>query len=452
MKKQYLISLVISAFVSHAAAQSALNVLQNGKVASAEEVNQNFALLENLMLDNKEMIAALESKEDQLVEVNCDANGGAALQTAISENQNPARLLRINAQGTCDPIEISQGVVRINGVGGSPLKIVKSASSSATDSAVSVTSTTDIATLVNVQVDAVGLPRGIAVRGSSLFAASIGVSGASSENVSVTEHGLIAFTSINSIGGDTEQALGLFVTQGTVTVLDGRPFGIPLTPSGKLTVKSAGTVARTLNAYLAFNQDDTLVEFSGTEFELEGSSHLRMKNGNINVSDGFYIREASSMNVFPPTDSLVSINGYFQVNGASSVDLDLDESPGGRITHTGDLSLQLNSQITVNGDPNDPTAVQIGLPFEGQAEPSTIEVLFGGALGIVNGRTPANIEMVMGQVLVDSEAVLTNGTSSLLPGYDSTVLFLEASPNTQVTCTTGSRAWVFGSNTSLCSP
>ena len=451
MRTRHLIPLLMGAFALHVSAQNALTVFQNGKVASAEEVNQNFALLETLMLDNKEMIAALESREDQLVEVNCDANGAEALQTAINENQNPARLLQIDAQGTCSPIEISQGIVRINGVGARPLNITNSASGGTVDAAVSITSTADIATLVNVQINADGLPRGIAVRGGRLFAASIGVSGASAENISVTEHGSIAFTSINSVGSETEGALGLLVIQGTVTVLDGRTYGIPFSPSGKLTVKSAGTAARTLNAYLAFNQDDTLVEFSGTEFELEGSSHLRMKNGEINVSDGFYIREASSMNVFPPTGSLVSINGYFQINGASSVDFDLDEAPAGRITHTGDLSLQLNSQLVVNGDPNDPTAAQIGLPFDGQTEPSIIEVVFGGALGIVNGQTPANIEMVMSQILIDSEAVLTRGVTSLMPAYDSTVLFFEASPNAQVTCTTGSSAWVFGSTASLCS-
>lgn len=358
--------------------QGNITTFSNGTPALAGDVNGNFDELIAQINDHANELASVGSfltLGSETVDVDCDANGGAALQNAIDEARNTTSTLTVNATGTCNGIFVNRRDVIINGsnltirgANGGQALVTQRAN-------VNLVNTGAPGTFV---LDGNGSFRTVGVVGNSIVQLNdVTVTGATSVQIAVFEYSRLSFIGTCVVGQGGDGTTGLQVEQG-VALLVG--FSDVAT---ELTINSSGTA---------------LLLQSGTYLSLDFGSVSPKLNitgaSSVDVVRGAVARFGVSTIVGPMTvgqSAAVLVEGFqfaaqeswshtgdLQISDSSSVIFAFDGlSTDISVTHVGNINVTGSSSLGIFG----PAASSFSIAG---GDGSSLDMLGYATLGVAN--------------------------------------------------------------------
>lgn len=429
-------------------AQSDLIEFQDGGVASAQDVNANFQTLADQIGTLTEDLDNATSKLQLQMSVNCDEAGRSALQDAIYNHGTLNRQLRLDAAGACGPLSIPNGYnVQVLGTGNLSFSYIE-ADGPKPAYIVFVGPDSTVA-LVGATIDATGVDGGLRNRNGQLYIAITTISNAVLSGIE-TLAGVTEVFGPVGFGDDDDSSVSVTVGfNGVFYIQNVGIFGVPTT----VTLKSTDTVLRVqAGATFTIAEVGTELFASGAEIEVDTGGWVQLdRDTTFQLSSKLKVANGAFLSVSAEADQLVSISGDLQVLSAS-VDFDFDESPGGSLVHRGNVSIELNGNLSINGDPLDPALVKVAVT-DG-VEPvtnTTVSVIGHSNLGVVSAELHHTLMQTATSTLyIDSEASLIGGLDALSADFGSTVLFLNSEPSVPVLRQRGGTVWDMINGNSHC--
>ncbi len=396
----------------------------DGQPALAGEVNGNFQELITQIDDNDGRITNIEGFAGSIlttgtsdVAVDCDIDGGGALQSAIDVASNHTSTLNITANGACDgPINISNraqvfisggGTTTITGDGtsGTTFNIAKSG-----------------VTLLGLTIDGNGDTDGLAVTNGAL-AVIIGVTvdGATRRQVTAGGSAQIVFGGANTVGSNADGATGLDLQSAEAYLVSATNITV-----GNLAINSSGLGMSLENSLFKALElvpgTTTLTIPNATEIAFEKNSVGVLSQSAIVVSDRFSVRDNSTVTVenFDAAQTF-SINGKLLLDRGGIFRFDLEPAPSDVVAvHTGDLEIGLNSVFEA---------------FGSDGNPGTLGVAVGGAVQVAVNSTFLSNSATIGatsftslnaSVIFADNTSFSAGQPVIISNYDGTVFDVDS--------------------------
>jgi hypothetical protein len=297
--------------------------------------------------------------------------------------------------------------------------------------------------LVGANIDATGVSWGIRNRDAQLFVGLTNVANASLINFE-TLAGVSQVFGPLDIGDDDDFAISAGVGVGGVIYL--QKLGFFGTTPTVMTLKSSDKVMDIHSGgTIGIVEDGTALDITGGDIVVSKSGSFRLnQNANLSLSGRLKVTKTGLLEISAREGQLISINADVEISESGIAELDLEESPGGTIMHTGNIYVAVGGTLSIKGDPNDPALVSIANNNEASAPAvaSRIEVTANSKLNItksqVNGLTNVSMNST---AIIDHEASLVNGPSSLTTDTQGAVLFVDGAPSTPIDCGRDGKAW-----------
>lgn len=356
----FTITLIFSPLLALASNLSVPNTFVNGSPADADEVNANFTAVETAVNDNDARIAALEPA--LIPPVDCDADGpdpdsdsspgesGSALQDAL-DAAPLAGTFSVVFDGTCDPVTVTRSWTNILGTT-KATSIIQGTTGFPTIQINNATRVVVGTATINGG-DADNPVVNIQEAGVNFF--DVAIDGQTTNETGVLVQHNSSFSLLNStITGANDDQLGVFASS-SAALLDNNQITAPngteavgaiVGISSALISKGTGNVidgtsgdgiALEIETSSSFDQFGDGITFNGDIEVLEGSSFL-MEAGSITGNLNAVQNGSISIERDEPTDPLISVTGNVNINNNSAITLD-------GVDLTGNVSLNTLSNI-----------------------------------------------------------------------------------------------------------
>lgn len=367
--------------------QAALITFQEGKVARAADVNANFSQLENELVVLGESVATLTKPDDLSLSVDCTTQGAQALGEVIAKHQNSPRSLNVVAAGRCGPFEVKKQRVTVQIAEGTTPLVIESRDTST----ISVTDGGRL-TLINAEIDSKGLGPAINASDNSSVIMAFNRIASETGGLSLDRGSIAAFIGPNTI---TSVGAGLTLnqSQGMVTTIPNLPPATCLTGSSVscLIIDSPKALDLNHGSSLVVDQPRTSINFQTTEIEMEHSSHLALRAGEISASL-VIARFNSTISAAGATDEHFQLNADVELQSGSLMDLDYDDM--GSFAGMPNIEVQLGATLNVNGlgvaSPEGMTGQNVQIASENltlvpSASTSIVGVAIAGEVSVLGG-------------------------------------------------------------------
>lgn len=422
---------------------------EDGRVAYADDINNNFAEIVNQITTLREDFTFTTKNGVRELSIDCDVAGRTALSEAITENTSINSLVSINAAGACSAIFIGGGRFRI--VGSNGFTINRLSEEVEDDYLVEVAPGSQLS-LIAATIDGAGGEVAFRNRGTTFIA----YTSIKNSNAINFETYATAYTFGGVIFGDADDvATAALVGVGGVLVNVFSPGVLSGLTQATLTLRGADRLLWVRGAgYAALSLPDSSLDAAGGSIVIEQGGNLRLAEATIQLSDSFNINTNANVAIieglFGSQNTTANLLTNIQLLQGGTLKLDLSDDYRSLITHTGNLTAALGSSILVTGDETSPSDLQLGVVPEGSGTESQFTIETGAQLRIENAVLDSSVNLRSASLWLGNESVVSKGINSITSSFGAHVLVDGDAPTTAINCSSNGKAWALSTGESLC--
>ena len=354
-----LCSLVI---LGSAAAAQNLITFSDGQVAQADQINNNFQLLEE-KIEALNASIFFDPNTEASIAVDCTQNPNA-LQQTINRYATLNALPGIVASGSCGPLEIINQNIRIGPTPNAPPLTITNAGTN-NRAAITVSNGGSL-TLIGVPIEA---PNSVGISltaGSTLIGGYVNIGVSSSTGIGIdasagshlfilgqmTIASTITAIHLKSSTGTLFSPNQLVENTGVNFYCDGpKPATTPGEPAClNINPAAQSTSVSLVDSAFYLNEQETAINVAGGEAELTAGSTLALRAGHFNFPFNFVANNNSNLLVANTGEEILTLTGNLEFNSGSHGDFDFDEPQSGSLILNGDMAANLGASAQLQGD------------------------------------------------------------------------------------------------------